>query len=245
MDFLVDILSAFIWVMCQIAPWMLLFYLAAGLFSQSAFFPRAGFAAVLWEALSGVRASDPPVDESVDIDGISGGKSAMYRAFNYGFSVMPCRSAVPLLLGLVLSSLVLLILPWDYCCYEMHFARKVVASLLAVALAIVLRMPLCAAIPVAIALFMKGFPGLALVFLFLSPATRVAMGWKRFRSLLGVLLLSLPMFLLGLLLSFLQIKRAGGGTPVLGISVLCQICGAVLCALVIRGLMMMLLRRQQ
>ena len=248
MDFLVDILSAFIWSMCQIAPWMLLFYLLAGLLSQSAFFPKAGLAALLWEALSGVRASGPPVDESVDIDGISGGKSAMCRALNYGFSVMPCHSAVPLLLGLVLSSLVLLFLPWDYCYYEMHLGKRVMASLLAVALAIALRMPLCGTVPVAVALFKKGFPGLAFVFLLLSPVSRIVLGTGRPRGrsyLLRALLLSLPVFLIGVLLCGVRVEKAGGGTPVLGISVTCQICGAVLCALIIRGLMMMLLRKQQ
>ena len=246
MGYLIDILSAFIWVVCTSAPWLLAFYLVAAIVhtlrhGKTCPYPR------VWQSISGMVTSSNGNEVA----------SPLWRGLEYGLNTLPGACIPQMILGILLATGIMLTVPWDYTYYESSPIIETIEFVMLVLIAVLLRLPLCASLPGALALLAKDFsPGLALFYLLLSPFSILACeergaGMSRFAYLKKVLprLLSLdiPLALICFLLGFIfpSVRTAGRllGPPVLCISVIGQICGAILCAVILRLAILRLIKK--
>lgn len=246
MGYLIDILSALIWVICSAAPWLLAFYLVAAIVHTL----RDGKASIpprMWKAISGMTSSSDTNKTS----------SPLWRGLEYGLSTLPGACIPQMLLGTLLAVGIMLTVPWDCTYYPSRPAIEVMEFVMLVLLAVLLRLPLCASLPGALTLLAKEFsPGLALFFLLLSPFSILACEERETdvprltylrKAVPRLLLLDIPLalicFLLGCL--FPNVRTAGRllGPPVLGISITGQVCGAILCALMLRLAILRLIKK--
>ena len=246
MGYLIDILSAFIWVVCTSAPWLLAFYLVAAIVhtlrhGKECPYPR------VWQGISGLPS---PSNENR-------AASPLWHGLEYALNTLPGACIPQMLLGALLATGIMLTVPWDYTYYESSPAIETIEFVMLVLLAMLLRLPLCASLPGALALLAKEFsPGLALFYLLLSPFSilacedrsaevpRIAYLRKVLPRLLSLdIPLALACFLLGCL--FPNVRTAGrlSGPPVLCISVTGQICGAILSALILRLVILRLIKK--
>ena len=247
MGYLIDILSAFIWVICTSAPWLLAFYLVAAIVhtlrhGKACPYPR------IWQSISGMTVPQTCGNEDV---------SPLWRGLEYGLNILPGACIPQMLLGTLLATGIMLTVPWDYTYYESSPIIETIEFVMLVLIAVLLRLPLCASLPGALALLAKEFsPGLALLYLLLSPFSilaceargadtpRIAYLKKVIPRLLALdIPLALICFLLGYL--FPNVKTAGRllGPPVMCISVTGQVCGAILCALILRLAILRLIKK--
>ena len=246
MVYIADILSAFIWALCSAAPWLLAFYLIASVafvLLRNKPCPCPG----LWHALSGAKPGIAPKES----------RSRIWAGLEYGLSILPNACLPQMLLGMALAAGILLTVPWDYTFYEEHPLIESLEFVMLVLLAILMRLPACASLAGALALMAKGFsPGLALLFMLSSPAAKIACGEREpgvsrtsylAKAFLRLCILEAPLLLLYLLLGtlFPSVRHAGRlqGPPVLAISFTGQICGALLCAIMLRLAMLRILNK--
>lgn len=246
MGYLIDILSAFIWVVCTSAPWLLAFYVVAAIVHTLRHGKACTYSRV-WQGISGM-ASPSNASEAA---------SPLWRGLEYALNTLPGACIPQMLLGTLLATGIMLTVPWDYTYYESSPAIETIEFVMLVLLAVLLRLPLCASLPGALALLAKEFsPGFALFYLLLSPFSILACedrsaGVPRIAYLRKVLprLLSLDIplamvcFLLGCL--FPSVRTAGrlSGPPVMCISITGQICGAILSALILRLVILRLIKK--
>ena len=246
MGYLIDILSAFIWVVCASAPWLLAFYFVAAIVhtlrhGKTCPYPR------VWKGISGLALPSCASENA----------SPFWRGLTYGLNTLPGACIPQMLLGSLLATGILLTVPWDYTYYESSPIIETIEFVMLVLLAVLLRLPLCASLPGALALLAKEFsPGLALFYLLLSPFSILAcedrgadeprLAYLR-KVVPRLLLLDIPLALICFLLGciFPNVRTAGRllGPPVLCISVAGQVCGAILCALILRLAILRLIKK--
>ena len=241
-----DILSAFIWALCAVAPWLLAYYFVASVafvLLRNTPCPCPG----LWHAVSGAKPCIAPKE----------GRSRIWAGLEYGLSILPNACLPQMLLGMALAAGILLTVPWDYTFYEEHPLIESLEFIMLVLLAILMRLPACASLAGALALLAKGFsPGLALLFLLSSPAAKIACSEREpgvsrasylAKTFTRLCLMEAPLLLIYLLLGalFPSVRHAGRllGPPVLAISFTGQICGAMLCAIMLRLAMQRLINK--
>ena len=246
MGYLIDILSAFIWVICTSAPWLLAFYFVAAIVhtlrhGKACTYPR------VWQSISGMVSSSNENEVA----------SPLWRGLEYGLNTLPGACIPQMILGILLATGIMLTVPWDYTYYESSPIIETIEFVMLVLLAVLLRLPLCASLPDALAILAKEFsPGLALFYLLLSPFSILACEVRRTdvsriaylkKVLPRLLSLDIPLALICFLLGciFPSVKTAGRllGPPVLCISVTGQVCGAILSALILRLAILRLIKK--
>ena len=247
MGYLIDILSAFIWVVCTSAPWLLAFYLVAAIVhslrpGKACPYPR------IWQSISGMTAPQNSAKEVV---------SPLWRGLEYGLNTLPGTCIPQMLLGSLLATGIMLTVPWDYTYYESSPFIETIEFVMLVLIAVLLRLPLCASLPGALALLAKDFSaGLALFYLLLSPFSILACEERKAdvpriaylkKVIPRLLSLDIPLALICFLLGWMypNVRTAGRllGPPVICISVTSQICGAILCALILRLAILRLIQK--
>jgi len=113
---------------------------------------------------SGIDCDDDCCDDKAN-------KSSIYRILHYGFIRLPLDIVNPLIVGILLSSLIMVIIPQDY--FEL-FGSGFLGMLIMLILGLPTYVCATASVPLAFALFSKGFSlGAMLVFLMTGPATNI------------------------------------------------------------------------
>ena len=98
-------------------------------------------------------------------------KSSIYRILHYGFIRLPLDIVNPLIIGILLSSLIIILIPANY--FEM-FGSGILGMLIMLVLGLPTYVCATASVPLAFALYTKGFSlGAMLVFLMTGPATNI------------------------------------------------------------------------
>ena len=98
-------------------------------------------------------------------------KSILYRILNYGFVRLPLDIVNPLIVGILLSSMIIIFIPADY--FEMY-GSGITGMIIMLLLGLPTYVCATASVPLAFALFTKGFSlGAMLVFLMTGPATNI------------------------------------------------------------------------
>jgi len=98
-------------------------------------------------------------------------KSILYRILNYGFVRLPLDIVNPLIVGILLSSVIIIFIPHNY--FEMY-GSGITGMVIMLILGLPTYVCATASVPLAFALYTKGFSlGAMLVFLMAGPATNI------------------------------------------------------------------------